>query len=308
MPWQELPVSVRRAVENHLGSAVVTAVNQVGGFSPGTAARVQCADGRRAFVKCVGTPLNQHTPEMYRAEARVASVLPEGLPSPRLRFVHDDGDWVALVFDEVIGAMPPLPWSAPDAVAVLTAIEDLSASLTPCPLQNVRPAADRLQDDLRAWQRLAEDPPADLDPWEHRNLDRLAAASAALIAPDGPLTGDTLVHLDLRADNILLEPSGRVLFVDWPWACRGPCWLDAVLFALDPFVHGGIDPEVLLAQSAAVAGADPAEISAMLLALAGMWAESARAPAPPRMPTIRAFQRRFHDAALTWGRRGSAWQ
>ena len=308
LPWHGLPVAVRQAVEDHLGSPVVEAVNQSGGFSPGTAARIRCADGRRAFVKCVGTPLNPHTPAMHRAEARVAAELPAGVPSPRLRFAYDDGDWVALVFDEAPGNMPRLPWTNTSARSVAAAVERLSRSLTPCPLADVASAADRLREDLTAWQRLSVDPPADLDPWEGRNLRRLVDSSAALVAEAGPLTGDTLVHLDLRSDNILIEPGGRVLFVDWPWACRGPRWLDTVLFALDPAVYGGVDPEQLLDGSSLLAGVDPDDVTAVLLGLAGMWAESSRAPAPPNMPTIRPFQRRFHDAALDWGRLRSGWQ
>lgn len=308
LPWQDLPASVRRAVEDHLGSAVVTAVNQHGGFSPGTAARVRCADGRRAFVKCVGTPLNPHTPAMHRAEARVAAALPAGVPSPRLRFAHDDGEWVALVFDEASGTLPRLPWTSASAGSAMDAVEQLSASLTPCPLSDLRSAADQLGEDLTAWQRLAAAPPGDLDSWERRNLARLAASSAELVSAAGPLAGDTLVHLDLRADNILIEPGGRVLFVDWPWACRGPRWLDPVLFALDPSVHGGVDPDCLLADREVLCGVDPDAVTAVLLGLAGTWAESFRAPAPPAMPTIRAFQRRFHDAALSWGRRRSSWR
>lgn len=307
LPWEQLPAPLRQAVENHLGSAVVEAVNQSGGFSPGTAARIRCADGSRAFVKCVGTPLNRHSPALHRAEAHVAEALPAAVPSPRLRFAHDDGEWVALVFDDVAGTMPRLPWSSTSARSVLAAVEQLSRSLTPCPLPDVPSAADRLREDLTSWARLAVSPPADLDPWERRNLDRLVETSAALVAPDGPLTGDTLVHLDLRADNILVEPNGRVLFVDWPWACRGPRWLDAVLFALDPLVHGDIDPDVLLADCAILDGVDPVDVTAVVLGLAGMWAEGFRAPAPAGLPTIRDHQRRFHDAALEWGRRGCGW-
>lgn len=307
LPWADLPEAVREAVEGYLGSAVAGAATQRGGFSPGTAARIECADGRRAFVKAVGTPLNPHTPAMHRAEARVAAALPVSVPSPRLRFVYDDGDWVALVFDEAPGELPLLPWSPTAAARVLDAIEELSSSLTPCLLADLPSAAATLGDDLAAWQRLATDPPADLDPWERSNLDRLAATSADLLAADGPLTGNTLVHLDLRADNILVEPGGRVLFVDWPWACRGPRWLDAVLFALDPLVHGGVDPDALLDGREVMDGVDPAGVTAVLLGLAGMWADSCRAPAPATMPTIRAFQRRFHDAALSWGRRRCGW-
>jgi aminoglycoside phosphotransferase (APT) family kinase protein len=28
--------------------------------------------------------------------------------------------------------------------------------------------------------------------------------------------GDTLLHLDLRADNMVIRPDGDVAFVDWP--------------------------------------------------------------------------------------------
>lgn len=305
LPWSQLPEHVRVAVEDHLGSPVVEAVNQHGGFSPGTAARIRCADGRRAFVKAVGTPLNEHSPALHRAEARVAAALPSGLPTPRLQFGYDSGDWVALVFDEVDGCSPRLPWSVADASRVLDAVGELAAALTPCPLPDATAAADLLRSDLTSWERIAAAPPADLDTWEATHLDRLCAAGRRLVAPSGPLSGDTLVHLDLRADNILIGADGGVVIVDWPWGCRGPRWLDSVLFALDPMVAGGHDPERLLRGRAVLSDADPADITDLLLALAGMWARAGRQPAPAAMPTLRAHQRRCHDAALSWGRRRS---
>src|SRR5260370_29861564 len=42
--WQDVPVAVRTAVERVCGSAVIEAVTQPGGFSPGVAARVRCLD------------------------------------------------------------------------------------------------------------------------------------------------------------------------------------------------------------------------------------------------------------------------
>src|SRR5205085_10839136 len=97
--WAELPESVREAVTGILGAPVVEAVSQPGGFSPGTADRVVTAAGTRAFVKAVGTALNELSPSMHRAEARVTAVLPAGAPVPRLLGFHDDGEWVALVFE-----------------------------------------------------------------------------------------------------------------------------------------------------------------------------------------------------------------
>lgn len=308
LPWAELPAHVRAAVEAHLGSPVVEAVSQAGGFSPGTAARVRCADGATAFVKAVGSVLNTDTPALHRAEALVAAALPADLATPTFRFAFDDGDWVALVFDASPGRLVRLPWTRAEAARVLAAIGEFTARLSPCPVPGLPSARDQLSGDLTAWQRLAADPPADLDPWEARHLDRLAETSAALIRPGSPLAGDSLVHLDLRADNILVEPGGRTVFVDFPWACRGARWLDSVMFVLDPLVHGGVQPEPLLAAAAALDDVDQDAVTGLILALAGMWAEGFRRPVPPGMPTIRAFQRRFHDAALAWGRDRAGWE
>ena len=107
----------------------------------------------------------------------------------------------------------------------------------------------------------------------------------------------------MRADNLLVAADGTVSLVDWPWAARGAAWVDTVLFALDPAVHGGVDPELLVAYSPVVAAADPADVTDLLLALTGTWAQAVRQPPPPGLPTVRDFQRRFHDAALAWARR-----
>jgi hypothetical protein len=53
IPWSDLPARVRAEVERRLGSPVVAARTQTGGFSPGVAARLELADGGRAFVKAV---------------------------------------------------------------------------------------------------------------------------------------------------------------------------------------------------------------------------------------------------------------
>ena len=62
LPWAETPAPVRRAVQAYLGSPVLVAESQPGGFSPGLAARLLLADGRRVFVKAVGAERNPRTP------------------------------------------------------------------------------------------------------------------------------------------------------------------------------------------------------------------------------------------------------
>ena len=53
--WEDVPAPVRAAVEEACGAAVAEARTQPGGFSPGVAARVRCADGTRWFVKAATT-------------------------------------------------------------------------------------------------------------------------------------------------------------------------------------------------------------------------------------------------------------
>src|ERR671935_2110160 len=103
LAWSAMPATLRRAVQAGLGSRVVEAATQPGGFSPGVAARLLLADGRRVFVKAVGAEPNPDSPGFHRREAHVAAALPPETPAPKFLFAHDDGDWVALVFEDVDG-------------------------------------------------------------------------------------------------------------------------------------------------------------------------------------------------------------
>ena len=45
-----------------------------------------------------------------REEARKLHLLPDGIPAPRLRWLHDADDWVVLGFEYVEGRAPLRPW------------------------------------------------------------------------------------------------------------------------------------------------------------------------------------------------------
>ena len=66
--WHQVPAVVRTGIEDQLGSTVVSAQSQPGGFSPGSADRVVLADGRRAFVKAVGHGGEPDSPPIHRRE------------------------------------------------------------------------------------------------------------------------------------------------------------------------------------------------------------------------------------------------
>ena len=303
LPYDRLPAGLRAAIDTALGSPVVAVSPRTGGFSPGPAVVVTCADGSTSFVKAVGTPLNPDTPDLLRAEAAVTAHLPPTLPVPALRAhlecAEGEDQWVALVFAAFEGNSAPLPWSPGTAELVVDGLTRLADAGTPCPVAGLPSVVDRVGASLSAWAELAAEPPADLHPWEAARLDWLGAAPDRLAAA-GWLAGDTLVHGDLRADNMLVGTDGGVAFVDWAWAARGADWVDTVLFAFDPAAQGGVDPEALVARSPLVRAADPAEVTDLVVAMTGMWADRMRRPPPPGLPTVRAFQRRFHDVALAW--------
>lgn len=77
LPWDDVPEPVREGVAAVLGSPVVSATTQLGGFSPGAAVRAGLADGRRVFVKACGAALNPDSPDLIRAEAVALSVHPD---------------------------------------------------------------------------------------------------------------------------------------------------------------------------------------------------------------------------------------
>lgn len=304
LAWVDLPERVQAAVETRLGGGVVSAVSQPGGFSPGLAARLWTADGSRFFAKAVGPAPNPEAAAIHRREAGIAAALPHGAPVPRLLWSHDEGEggWVVLVFEDVAGRPPMEPWRPDELDRVLAALVALSAALTPSPLPPtaVGPATAWNVASGGWWRRLRDNRQTQLDAWSARHLPALADLEAAAPAAVG---GETLLHLDLRGDNLLLTPD-RVLVVDWPHARIGAAWLDLAFFAPSVTMQGGPDPETLLAQHPAARAADAAAVTAAVAAVAGFFTHEALRSPPPGLPTLQAAQGR---AARRWLANRTGW-
>lgn len=297
--WSDLPEEVRLAVEDILGAPVVEAVSQPGGFSPGSADRVLTADGRRAFVKAVGSTLNPVTPTMHRREIDVTAALPPDAPVPRLIGSHDDGDWVALVLTDVEGRHPRLPWRADELEAVREAFLALAGTPMTGGLARLPSTGAGFAEDFDGWRRLRADPDPALDPWVGDNLDRLTVAAGRA---EAALAGDQLVHGDGRADNLLLTADGSVVVVDWPWATRGAAWFDRLALLVNVGLNDPAAPlEELVGTWLPDVAAD--DVDAVLAGLAAYFVDVARRPDPPGLPTVRAFQRAQGEVVVGWLRR-----
>jgi hypothetical protein len=295
--WEDVPRGARDAAADLLGSPVVRARSQRGGFSPGSADRVVCADGRRAFVKTATAAANPEVLAIHRREAAVNGILPPGLPAPRFLGAVDTGEWMLLAFDDIDGAQPGLPWSEGHIRATIAALELVRRA----PLDER--ADDVLTDAVRelapltgAWARILDDPAGIAE----SEIPRRAEAWADDDLLDG-VHGDALVHYDIRADNTLIRPGGDALLVDWPWALRGAGWIDVAQLGFNVRLYDpGFDVERLVREHPAFEGVPPLDVTRLLVVFGGHLLDKSREPDPPGLPTLRAFQRAQALAILDW--------
>lgn len=291
--YQDLPGPVHAWVESALGGAVVEHLPQTGGFSPGAAERLRLADGRRAFCKAVHPSQNEGSAALYRTEARVNALLPAGVPAPRMLATTELDGWVVLLFEDVDGRQPEIPWLLPDFEATLDALGAVGA--VDASALDLPAASEMLGSDYAGFTRLIHDPDPDLDPWIAAHLpelDRLALD--ALPRSDG----DRLCVVDARSDNTLLA-DGRAWILDWPWAARGTAHLDACLLTATAYGQGAtFDPGEVTDAWLAARGVSPQVLTDALLGAMAFLADAGRRPAPPGLEELGTFRRRFRDALI----------
>ncbi|NYI05340.1 phosphotransferase [Allostreptomyces psammosilenae] len=300
--WETLPRAVRLWVQEQAGTQVLEARTTAGGLTSGVATLASMADGQRLFIKAARE--DDDTAELCRAEARAASALPVAVPAPRLRRHAEMDGWTVLVFDAVDGRHPSLAPSSLDLPVVLSTVAGLSDLLTPCPLQQAPAVGDDLAADFTGWQHIASTPPSDLDPWAQRHLEQLVELEQqSLLALDG----STMLHTDLRADNLLVS-GDQAWIVDWSWAVRGAAWLDAA-FLLPQLVlagHTAASAETAMRAIPAWREADSTAITAFAAGLTGLWEAGSRNPTSPS--ALRAYRRRAAAAGRAWLRhRNPVW-
>ncbi len=298
--WANVPERVRGAVERHLQNKIVSTVANASGFSPGFAGMILTVDGRALFAKAVSPLQNPETPSLHRREARIVSLLPATTPVPKLLWTYDEGEkgWILLLFEHVEGRHPSEPWLTQELKQVLEALDGLAAALTPSPIarDTVGTAGEVAARELRGWKWIRETAVSGLDEWSETHLAELVGLEEQ--APSA-VSGDTLLHLDIRADNMLLTQD-RVWFVDWPHTCIGADWLDLVLFAPSVAMQGGPAPETLLERYPRCRAVDPRLITPAIAAIAGYFTHRSLQPPPPGLPTVRAFQAAQGKVARRW--------
>jgi hypothetical protein len=295
LEWPHLPPHVRALVEERCGSPVVAAASQGAGFTPGFASVLTCEDGSRHFVKAASHKAQRMFAAAYREEARKLAALPPGAPAPRLLWTHDDQDWMVLSTEHVDARPPRRPWRQDELAACVAMADGLAAALTPPPAAlGLTPAAEELADWPAYWDAVRGTPP-DL-PGMGAHLEEAATLAARFADVAG---GDTLVHTDIRDDNLLLVEDGRVLLCDWNWPFLGAAWLDTVFLMIGPR-GDGLDVDAVLGE-ARLTREVPAEAVDIVIALiTGYFLMSAQQPVPPTSPYVREAQRWQGEVCWSW--------
>lgn len=291
-PYSAVPQHVRDWVDDLLGSPVVSTAEQVGGMSPGNATRVVCADGTRAFVKAVGDELNPLSPNIYRREVTVLSLLGRDDLWAALLGSYDAEGWVALVLEDIEGVHPDLGDDA-TMERLLVEVERLPGVLAgKVPLVPAPAPDEGGLNDLRlafaAWATvfpLLDDVPEHLAPrWLVERADELGARVAAMA--EGAI--EHLVHWDIRNDNLLQRPDGSLVFVDWGQAALGPDWVDPLLARLERVENPWFDDS--LASSPALVRAGDDLVTTWLLGFGGALAWRAHTAVDVNLPTLNDFR------------------
>lgn len=282
--WAHLPPAVRDAVEERLGSPVAEAVSQGAGFTPGFASVLTCADGSRHFVKAASVRAQRMFAESYREEARKLGGLPDGVPAPRLLWTDEVAEWFLLGIEYVEGRAPHRPWTGDDLAAASAMAVEMAAVLTPAPA-GLGSAVEEFASWPALWDRL-----------DHPRAAQIGALAAGFADVVG---GDTLVHTDIRDDNILVLADGRAVLCDWNWPVVGAAWLDSLFLLIGPRGDGW-DVDAHIAGHPLLGSVPGEHIDVVLALVLGYFAVSANEPVPPTSPHIRAAQAWQRDVIDQW--------
>jgi hypothetical protein len=247
------------------------------GYSVNEHWTVGFADGSRAFLKLASV---DPSPQWVRDERRVFECVAGSFMPLLLGF--EDGDRPLLILEDMLpDARWPPPWQRGDIDAVLAALTEVASA----PLSGELP---RLAEDaVSGWKDVAEDPAPFLGlrivtaEWLERSLPALLEASDPAL-----LDGGSLVHCDVRSDNLCLR-GGRAVLLDWNHARVGNPAFDVAFWLPSLALEGGPDP--------ATFGVDE-----LAVFVAGFFAAQAGRPAPEGAPRVRSFQRAQLEVALPW--------
>lgn len=300
-PYDSAPPALHAWAAETLGAPVVDVRPRIGGMSPAVAASLRATNGARAFVKAVCHAINPNTPDHFRHEIAVLSVLADLPPMPyraRLMSTYDDGDWVAIALEDIDGRHPD--WSSEaDRAAVFEAVRRQSAELTPIPARlppgSIRDVAVK---HLAAMRNATPAEVAGLPGWAASRLSQLTEPAQRSLDNH---RDESFCHWDIRHDNILIRlRDGQPMMLDWGMSRRGPHWADTMIFALE-WVDSPTFDDIM--SSIGLTDGEQDDVTGFLAGAGCYLTMTSTCPPPPSMPRLPAFRRQVGAACLRGVRR-----
>lgn len=316
--WSTLPGPVQDRISAELRAPVDRVEPAGGGFTNGFAAVVS-GGKQRLFVKVVPAT-DGPIFDAYVREAEVLATLPAGLPVPRLHaadlVMAGGSQWQLLCFEAVDGHMPGQPWTVADLGAVhqslltvQTGLRQLPPGLSGGSMVDEFFGDGPLSSIIDCWE-LDGSLPSYLPPLTGQRRSELHALT--LLGREA-LAGDSVLHNDLRADNIIIRDTGgrasepTAVFCDWNFLSTGPAWADWVALLVYPR-HAGIDVDPWITESPLCADADPEHLDAWLAVLAALMVTSGSQPELATSPLLRAHQRFTARILIQWISERRLWE
>ncbi|WP_258725900.1 hypothetical protein [Cellulomonas sp. NS3] len=305
----DTPAEVRDAVDALLGSPVTRERPASAGFTPSVASTVVGSGGDRLFVKAaaVGGGLG----EAIETGVLLADVA--GDLGPRLVGSAVVGAWRVAAY-EVVEGTALTTWDEADLAPLLAVVDRLRERLDPCPPlpAPTTPYATSFAPLLGTWAALAprSAAAAHVRPQPTSAVAHVQGRPLPVDVPlpllaelearwlDALVPGTALHHGDLRRDNVLREPGGRLRVVDWTHLWTAPGWLDLVRLGADVAACGH-DPGLLLRRSCWADAPDDA-VDVALAGLAGRAWREGHLPGVPEIPGLRRMQREQGLHTLRW--------
>ncbi|MER8009679.1 aminoglycoside phosphotransferase [Streptomyces sp. NPDC094149] len=260
--FHDLPIEARQAIADKAGT-VLAARTAGGGLNSGIAAFIDTADGQ-VFVK--GIPTDHPQAPAQRREAAIAPHLPRSCP--RLYWHIETAGWDLLGYEVLQGRHANYTPGSKDLPLITAALEELQTITAPADLA-IKSAEQR-------WAAYA--PPG----------------TAHLFA------GDTLLHTDLAAHNVLIDQRAHI--IDWAWPTRGAAWIDPAVLILRLLEagHSLSSADGIARQLPSWRNAPAPAVQAFAAANAATWAEIARVDSAPWKEAMARHSIDFQTYAMTF--------
>lgn len=297
---ESAPSTVVDFVRETVDSRTLREWPAAGGFTPSVASVIVADVDRQVFVKA--GPKADAGGEAVRTGAELAEVVTDVGPA-LISWAERDG-WYVAVYECLAGAAVD-EWHLADIEELAALSITMRERFDPCPVGNTVPFSDAFAPLMGTWSALIDAAGPAEESVEHvrgREIPYgLRVETLAELETDWfvALSGGTsLQHGDIRRDNVIREPSGRLRLVDWTHRWTAPYWADWVRLVPD-IAADGWDPEQMFLR---FAGPDTPEhgVNVMLAGLAGRCWRDGHLPAVPGLRQLRPMQRLQADVTLRW--------